>query len=31
MEIVVTITLVSFGVIAFGLAAMYLPVFPEEH
>jgi Ni/Fe-hydrogenase subunit HybB-like protein len=33
MEIVVTITLVSFGVIAFGLAARYLPVFPaeEEH
>lgn len=30
MEIVVTITLVSFGVIAFGLAARYLPVFPEE-
>jgi len=30
MEIVVTITLVSAGVIAFGLAAKYLPVFPEE-
>jgi Ni/Fe-hydrogenase subunit HybB-like protein len=30
MEIVVTITLVSFGVIAFGLAVRYLPVFPEE-
>lgn len=30
MEIVVTITLVSFGVIAFGLAARYLPVFPQE-
>jgi Ni/Fe-hydrogenase subunit HybB-like protein len=30
MEVVVTITLVSFGVIAFGLAARYLPVFPEE-
>jgi hypothetical protein len=30
MEIAVPITLVSFGVIAFGLAAKYLPVFPEE-
>ena len=30
MEVVVTITLVSAGVIAFGLAAKYLPVFPEE-
>jgi Ni/Fe-hydrogenase subunit HybB-like protein len=30
MEIIVTITLVSFGVIAFGLAVRYLPVFPEE-
>ena len=30
MEVVVTITLVSFGVIAFGLAAKYLPVFPAE-
>lgn len=30
MEIVVTITVVSFGVVAFGLAARYLPVFPEE-
>lgn len=30
MEVVVSITLVSFGVIAFGLAAKYLPVFPEE-
>jgi Ni/Fe-hydrogenase subunit HybB-like protein len=30
MEIVVTITLVSFGVIAFGMAVRYLPVFPEE-
>lgn len=30
MEFVVTITLVSVGVIAFGLAAKYLPVFPEE-
>lgn len=33
MEIVVTVTLVSFGIIAFGLAARYLPVFEptEEH
>jgi Ni/Fe-hydrogenase subunit HybB-like protein len=30
MEIVVTLTLVSLGVIAFGLAAKYLPIFPEE-
>jgi Ni/Fe-hydrogenase subunit HybB-like protein len=30
MEIVVTLTLVSLGVIAFGLAAKYLPVFPDE-
>jgi Ni/Fe-hydrogenase subunit HybB-like protein len=30
MEIVVTFTLVSIGVIAFGLAAKYLPVFPDE-
>jgi Ni/Fe-hydrogenase subunit HybB-like protein len=30
MEFVVTLTLVSVGVIAFGLAAKYLPVFPEE-
>jgi Ni/Fe-hydrogenase subunit HybB-like protein len=30
MEVVVTITLVTIGVIAFGLAAKYLPVFPEE-
>jgi Ni/Fe-hydrogenase subunit HybB-like protein len=30
MEIAVPITLISFGVIAFGLAAKYLPVFPEE-
>jgi hypothetical protein len=29
MEFVVTITLVSVGVIAFGLAAKYLPVFPD--
>jgi Ni/Fe-hydrogenase subunit HybB-like protein len=30
MEIAVPITLMSFGVIAFGLAAKYLPVFPED-
>jgi Ni/Fe-hydrogenase subunit HybB-like protein len=30
MEIAVTVTLVSFGIIAFGLAAKYLPVFPDE-
>ncbi len=30
MEIAVSVTLVSFGVIAFGLAARYLPIFPEE-
>ena len=30
MELTVTITLVSLGVIAFGLAAKYLPVFPQE-
>ena len=30
MEFIVTITLTSFGVIAFGLAARYLPVFSEE-
>ncbi|MEA3336364.1 MAG: Ni/Fe-hydrogenase cytochrome b subunit [Chloroflexota bacterium] len=30
MELVVTMTLVSLGVIAFGLAAKYLPVFHEE-
>ncbi len=30
MEVVVTITLVTIGVIAFGLAVKYLPVFPEE-
>ena len=30
MEFVVTITLVSVGVIAFGLAAKYLPVFPDH-
>lgn len=30
MEIVVTITLVSLGVLAFGLAAKYLPVFPDD-
>jgi len=30
MELVVSFTLVSFGVIAFGLAAKYLPLFPNE-
>jgi Ni/Fe-hydrogenase subunit HybB-like protein len=30
MEIAVPITLITFGVLAFGLAARYLPVFPEE-
>jgi Ni/Fe-hydrogenase subunit HybB-like protein len=30
MEIVVSITLTSLGVIAFGLAAKYLPIFPDE-
>lgn len=31
MEISVTVALVSIGVMAFGLAAKYLPVFPDEH
>jgi Ni/Fe-hydrogenase subunit HybB-like protein len=31
MEVVVTITLVSLGVMAFGLAARYLPLFSDEH
>ena len=30
MEIVVSATLVTIGVIIFGLAAKYLPLFPEE-
>ena len=30
MEIAVPITLITFSVIAFGLVAKYLPVFPEE-
>lgn len=30
MEILISVTLLSLGVIAFGLAARYLPVFPEE-
>jgi Ni/Fe-hydrogenase subunit HybB-like protein len=30
MEVLVSLTLVSFGVIAFGMAARYLPIFPEE-
>jgi Ni/Fe-hydrogenase subunit HybB-like protein len=31
MEIVVTLTLVSLGVLAFGLAARHLPLFADEH
>lgn len=31
MELVITISLVSAGVIVFGLAAKYLPVFEEQH
>jgi len=31
MELTVTATLVGFGVIAFALAARYLPVFADEH
>ncbi len=31
MELTVTATLVGFGVIAFALAAKYLPVFADEH
>ena len=31
MELSITIALVSIGVIAFGLAAKYLPVFPNDH
>ncbi|GAB4540466.1 MAG: Ni/Fe-hydrogenase cytochrome b subunit [Anaerolineae bacterium] len=30
MEVVVSVTLVSVGVLAYGLAVRYLPVFPEE-
>jgi len=30
MEIIISLTLVSVGVVAFGLAAKYLPVFPQE-
>jgi Ni/Fe-hydrogenase subunit HybB-like protein len=30
MEVALPITLVTFGVITFGLVAKYLPVFPEE-
>jgi Ni/Fe-hydrogenase subunit HybB-like protein len=30
MEIVVSVTIISLGVLAFGAAARYLPVFPEE-
>ncbi|MCI0476288.1 MAG: polysulfide reductase NrfD, partial [Anaerolineales bacterium] len=29
-EIVITVTLVSLGVVVFGLAAKFLPLFPEE-
>lgn len=31
MEITITLTLVTIGVVAFGLAAKYLPLFPPEH
>jgi len=31
MEILVSVTLVTFGVLAFGLIAKYFPVFEEEH
>lgn len=31
MEIMISITLISLGVLVFGLAAKYLPVFPEEN
>ncbi len=31
MEILVTLTLISFGIIAFGLAVKYLPIFPEKY
>jgi Ni/Fe-hydrogenase subunit HybB-like protein len=31
MEIVVTVSLVSLGVLGFGLAARYLPLFSDEH
>lgn len=30
MEIIVTVTIVAIGVLAFGFAARYLPVFPDE-
>jgi Ni/Fe-hydrogenase subunit HybB-like protein len=30
MEILVSVTIISLGVLAFGTAARYLPVFPEE-
>jgi len=29
-EVVITVTLVSLGVVVFGLAAKFLPLFPEE-
>ena len=31
MEITVSVTIISFGVLAFGLIAKYLPVFPSEY
>jgi Ni/Fe-hydrogenase subunit HybB-like protein len=31
MEIMISITLISLGIVAFGLAAKYLPVFPKEN
>ena len=30
MEIVVTVTIIAFAVLAFGAIARYFPVFPEE-
>ena len=30
MEITITLTLISLGIVAFGLTAKYLPVFPKE-
>ncbi len=31
MEVSITVALFSFGILAFGLAAKYLPLFPPEH
>ena len=31
MEVAVSLSIISFGVMLFALAAKYLPVFPEEH